>query len=262
LRGFAKRSTSEEILKKTKEIRKQKYGKATTATNLLKQMSYQNYEERRKKEIEADSLGFSLYKKTGRDPRAAVAVLEKFDQTDDEGDSLTIADYKLIFEKNGFVAKQKYFEQEESLFTRYDKSKKYDVDSLKTHPDCRTRIQLIQANLDNALSGKASASATFAEIKQNSLYQDLVNLYSEKEYGHSLYKALKYYKRDTGDAVLKNIIYLNLQKIHAARANYTINRYVPAHDNLYNTASLNRFISFLNNMRMADYELLINNFKS
>jgi len=262
IEGFARHSTSEEVVKQTREIRRQKYGKATMANNLLKRIRYQSYDERRKKEIEADSIGFAFYKKTGRDPRAAVSLLQKFDAADKEQDSLTIADYKLIFEKNGFVVKQKYFEQEQSLFTKYDKNKRIDVDSLKTHPDCATRIKLIEAHITEGLSGKASNSGTFAEIKKNSAYQSLINMYSEKEYGMSLYEALKYYKERPDDAILKNIIYINLEKIQAARANYTINRYVPAHDNLYNTASLNRFISFLNNIRMADYDLLKNNFKS
>lgn len=262
IEGFAKQSTSEEMVKQTREIRRQKYGKATMANNLLKRMSYQNYDQRRKKEIEADSIGFVFYKKTGRDLKAAVSLLQKLDAADSESDSLTIADYKLIFEKNGFTVKQKYFEQEQSLFTKYDKTKRFDVDSLKTHPDCATRIQLIQGHITEGLSGKTNASGTFAAIKKNSTYQSLFNMYAEKEYGRSLYEALKQFKKSPDDAILKNIIYINLEKIQAARANYTINRYVPAHDNLTNTASLNRFISFLNNIRMADYELLISNFKS
>ena len=63
IEGFAKQSTSEEMVKQTREIRRQKYGKATMANNLLKRMRYQNYDQRRKKEIEADSIGFVFYKK-------------------------------------------------------------------------------------------------------------------------------------------------------------------------------------------------------
>ena len=77
IENFAKISTSKEVLLKTKEIRNQKYLKSTSAINLLKSISYQNYNKRRKKEIEADSLGFIFYKKTSRNQNSAISLLEK-----------------------------------------------------------------------------------------------------------------------------------------------------------------------------------------
>lgn len=262
IEAFAQLSTSEEVVKKTKEIRRQKYGRATTASDLLKNIRYQNYSERRKKEIEADSIGLVFYKKTLRNPKAAIAVLGKLDDSDKEKDSIMPADYKRIFEKGGFVVKQKYFEEEESLFKKYDKTKRINVDSLKTHPDCITRVKLLKDHLDNKFTDQYSSSNSFAEIKKNSTYQNLFNLFTAEKYGLSLYEALKLYKNDSENPILKNIIYLNFAKIHASRGNYTINRYVPAHDNLHNTASLNRFISFVNNIKMTDLEIIMNNFKS
>lgn len=259
---FALLSTSEEVVKKTKEIRKQKYGRATTASDLLKNIRYQNYSERRKKEIEADSIGLVFYKKTMRNPKAAIAVLGKLDDSDKEKDSIMPADYKRIFEKGGFVIKQKYFEEEESLFKKYDKTKRIDVDSLKTHPDCITRVKLLKDHLDNKFTDQYSNSNSFLEIKKNSTYQNLFNLFTAEKYGLSLYEALKLYKNDSENPILKNIIYLNFTKIYASRGSYTINRYVPTHDNLHNTASLNRFVSFVNNIKMTDLEIIINNFKS
>ena len=262
IENFAKLSTSQEMVAKVKAIRKQKFGKAAMATDLLKNMQYQKYSVRRKKEIQADSLGLVFYKKTNRDLKAAVSLLEKLDKSDKEADSLTIADYKLIFEKDGFVAKKKYFEQEQSLFAKYDKDKRFEADSLKSHPDCATRIKILSNHLDGKFSENHAGSNSFAEIKKNSTYQNLFNLYTAERYGASLYEALKVYKRDMDNPVLKNIIYLNLIKIQASRAAYTINRYVPSHDNRDNSASLNRFISFVNNIKMTDFDLIINNFKS
>ena len=259
---YAKISTSAEMVAKTKEIERQKYGKATKANDLLKDIIYQKYDRRRKKEIQADSLGLIFYKKTLRNPKAAVRVLEKLDKADIEQDSLTVADYKLIFEKGGFLVKQKYFSEEQSLFAKYDKDKRIDVDSLKSHPDCTTRIELMKQYLDNVNSENYSTSASFSEIKRNSVYQNLMNLYYSERYGISLYEALKLYKQDEQNPVLRNIIYLNLAKIYDSRINYTINKYVPSHDNINNTASLNRFVSFVNNIKTTDFEIIINNFKS
>lgn len=262
IESYARQSTSQEVIKKTKEIKSEKYGRAGKAFDLLKSLRYGSYKERRKKEIEADSIGLIFYAKTMRSSKAAITVLEKLDISDIERDSLIIDDYKAIFEKNGFTMKQKYFEQEESLFTKYDKEKRFDVDSLKSHPDCSTRIKLIKEYLNNKFEGVSSKSKGFDDIKKNSYYQNLINLYNEERYGISLYEALKIYKNDQNDEMLRNIIYINLVKIYDSRKNYTINRYVPAHDNTDNTDSLNRFVSFVNNIKMTDFEMIINNFKS
>lgn len=262
IENYAKLTTSAEIIAKTKDIKRQKFGKATKANDLLKGLTYQKYDIRRKKEIAADSLGLVFYKKTLRNPKAAIVVLEKLDDSDKEKDTLMPADYKSIFEKGGFIVKQKYFEEEQSLFVKYDKDKRIDVDSLKSHPDCITRIKLIKNYLDDAVSENYSNSTNFSDIKKNSTYQNLMNLYNAQEYGISLYEALKLYKHNPENEVLKNIIYINLIKIYDSRANYTINKYVPRHDNLNNTASLNRFISFVSSIKMADFEIIINNFKS
>lgn len=262
IEAYVKLSRSESIIAKTKEIQRQKYGKATKATNLIKNLIYENYEKRRRKEIEADSIGIVFYGKTLRNPKAAVNILAKLDLSDIERDSLTVADYKFIFEKNGFTVKQKYFNEEKSLFSKYDKLKGIDVDSLKSHPDCAARIQLIEKKLEAKFSETYSNPKVFSEIKRNSIYQNLYNLYSSQQYGISLYESLKLYKKQSDDPVLQKIIHLNLLKIYESRINYTINRYVPAHDNLYNTASLNRFVSYLNNIKISDFETIINNFKS
>ncbi|TPD65649.1 M48 family metallopeptidase [Flavobacterium microcysteis] len=262
IEAYAKLSKSESIIAKTKEIQRQKYGKATKASNLMKNIIYEDYEKRRKKEIEADSIGFVFYGKTLRNPKAAVNILTKLDLSDNETDSLTVADYKFIFEKNGFTLKQKYFNEEKSLFSKYDKMKGINVDSLKSHPDCATRIKLIEKKLEAKFSETYSSPKAFSEIKKNSIYQNLYNLYSSQQYGISLYESLKLYKKQTDDPVLQKIIHLNLLKIYESRINYTINRYVPAHDNLNNSDSLNRFVSYLNNIKISDFETIINNFKS
>lgn len=262
IEAFTRLSTSEDIIAKTKEIRKQKYGKATKASDLMKSIRYQNYSKRRKKEIEADSIGLAFYKKTLRNPKAAINILAKLNDADLESDSLIVADYKKIFEKNGFIAKQKYFDEEKSLFSKYDYSKEMKVDSLKSHPDCTTRIKLIEKHIHNTLGESFSSPQHFLDIKKNSAYQNLFNLFSSERYGISLYEALKLYKNNDEDAVLKKIIYLNLIKIYDSRVNYTINRYVPSHDNLANSASLNRFVSYINNIKLNDFQTIINNFKS
>ena len=259
IENFARQSTSEEIIQKTNEIRKQKYNKATLANNLLKNIKYKNYSERRKKEIEADSIGLNLFKKTLRDPLYAISLLNKLDKSNREQDSLTVQDYKICFENNVFKLKTRYFNSEQSLFQKYDISNAFKIDSLKTHPDCTTRIELLKKHIVN--NGHQTNSSFFSGIKKNCVHQNLINLYSNQNYGTCLYESLKLYKLDNNNQDLQAIIFLTLDKIYKSKSNYTISKYMPSLDNKNNSQSLNRFINFINNIKMSDLEILVNQFK-
>lgn len=261
IENYARLKTSKEIQDKTKEIKKEKYGKAAKANDLLKNIIYKNYKQSRKKEIEADSIGLALYTKTLRNPQAAVRILEKLDLVDTEKDSLTIDDYRSIFEQNGFKIKEKYFLQEESLFTKYDSQKRIHIDSLKSHPDCPTRIKLITNLIKSPKQDSFTNSREFDQIKQHSVNQNLFNLYSGKNYGMSLYETLLLYKNDKSNEFYRKMIWLNLLEIQKSRASYTINKYVPSYDKKHNTASLNRFVTFLNTIKITDFDILLIHFK-
>lgn len=257
---FAELSTSDEIIKKTNEIRKQKYNKATLANDLLKNIKYQNYSLRRKKEIAADSIGYNFYKRTQRNAKYAISLLSKLDKSDIEKDSLTINDYKLIFEKDEFKLKLKYFESEASVFQKYDFNNNFNTDSLKTHPACNVRIQLLNKKENNQSDGY-KRSPFFDLIKSNCVFQNLINLYSKKEFGLCLYESLKCYIKDKNNINLNEIISLSLNEIYKSKSNYTINRYIPTTDKKNNSQSLNRFIDFINNIKITDLEIVINQFK-
>ncbi len=259
--SFAQASTSEETIAKTKAIRKQKYGKGRLSTGLLKNIVYQKYDQRRKYEIEADSIGLVLYQKTKRNLQSGIRTLEKLAVADDEPDSLTIADYHTIFDRADFKLKNRYFEQEESLFLQYDKDKRFDPDSLKTHPACEVRLGLLKKEAPEGPMIR-TVSAKFDTIRRHSTYQSLYNQLSLHEYGLSLYEALKLYKKNPGDAVLKEVILTDLKKLKEARIAYTVNRYLPKVDRRENSDSLNRFITFIQNIKLADFDVLIGQFQS
>lgn len=261
IENYAIQSTSDEIISKTNEIKRQKYRKATLASNLLNTIRYKNYKQRRLKEIQADSIGLSFYKKTFRNQKNVLEILKKLEKSNKESDSLSIADYKLFFEKDDFKLKSKYFETEESIFQNYDHRQSASVDSLQTHPDCATRIKLLIKNMDNETKIEG-LKTSFFEFKKNSTYQNLINLDNNKDYGICLYESLKVFKKDSSNNLIKNLIIKNLSQIILSKSNYTISRYVPDIDIKNNSKSLNTFITFINNIKISDLDILINKFKS
>jgi Zn-dependent protease with chaperone function len=257
--NFVSLHTSEEIIDKTKEIKKLKYNRTRAANTFLLKLNYKNYAQRRKKEIEADSLGFYFYSKMNRDLSNSVSLLAKLNESNREKDSLVIKDYRILFETETFKLKNKHFEIEKSIFNKYDYKPSYQIDSLKTHPDCLTRIKKIEKFITNQ-NFKSSSSEIFVEIKKNVNYQNLYNLYLSGEFGVSLYESLKKYKVDN-NVFYKDLIFLNLAEILKAKENQTLSKHVPQIDYVYNSTSLNRFINLMNNLKISDIEILIQKFK-
>ena len=258
--NFVKQNTSEEIAKETNDIKKLKYNKSKAANNLLLKLNYKNYYQRRKKETEADSIGFHYYKKTGRNLSNSISLLNKLNDSNKEKDSITVEDYKELFETGTYKLKNKYFEVEKSIFNKYDYKPAYEIDSLRTHPDCLTRIKKIEKFISNQ-NTQSSDSEKFLEYKKYANYQNLYNLYLSKNFGLSLYQTLKEYKQYKDNSFYKDLIFLNLVELQKAKNNQTLSKHVPQTDNVYNSQSLNRFINLINNLKTNDLEIIIKKFR-
>ena len=94
---------------------------------------------------------------------------------------------------------------------------KWDIDSLKTHPDCKDRIQKIeklinlQSNNDFQYNDKY-----FNELKAIADYETVSNYYYFNKYGYSLYEALKLLKKYKNDQYLLKMVSNNLEKLYSA----------------------------------------------
>lgn len=257
--SFVNLQTSDEIITQTKEIKKLKYNRSSAANTFLLKLNYKNYFHRRKKEIEADSLGFYFYSKTNRDLKKSTTLLEKLNESNKEEDSLTVQDYKVLFETGNYKLKNKYFEIEKSIFNKYDYKPAYQIDSLKTHPDCLTRIKKIEKLIKNQ-NFKSPSSEEFLQLKKNATFQNIYNLYLSREFGICLYESLKRYKI-SNDTFYKDIIFLTLVEIKKSKENQTFSKYISQVDYVYNSSSLNRYINLMNNLKNSDLEIIIQKFK-
>ncbi|WP_298139891.1 M48 family metallopeptidase [Flavobacterium sp.] len=257
---FINNYTSEEVIDKTKEIKKLKFRKASAANTLLLKLNYKNYFLRRKKEIEADSMGVDFYKKTNRSLNSVLSLLEKLNNSNKEQDSISVFDYKEVFETDFYKLKKRYFEEATSIFNSYDYKPIYEIDSLKTHPDCITRMNKIEKIISNKNTLNDS-SDIFLQIKKNAIQQNLYNLFLDKAYGLSLYETLKLFLKNKNNSFYKQLICLNLIEIQKSKINLTLSKYIPQQDRLYNTKSLNRFINLINELKVNELEIIIEKFR-
>ena len=137
--------------------------------------------------------------------------------------------------------------------------KKYDIDSLRTHPDCDVRISFLTTTFNIKSISQKTESETFNTSKKEIDKEYVFGLYFLEEYGKSLYNSLLKYKQDLGDTYYRNMIYENLLKLREYRMNYTLNKYLET-ENPNFSEGYNQFLNFVRNLRRNELNELILNF--
>lgn len=254
-------NNSKDIKSKTKAITRQKYNKGKLASDLYKQIVYGNREESRKKEIQADSLGYVFFSKAYPDFKyQAVKTLEILKNSDAPKDSLVLADYQKIFAQQQLTFKPEWIADGESKYS-YQKDKSWNVDSLRTHPDCEQRIAFLKQHFKIDDTDVKQADATkFNEIRKEAHKEFIFGLYFIEEYGESLYYTLLSMKKNPNDAFLKKMLHDNMLKLSIARNNFTSNKYLETEDPEYSD-SYNRFLRFVGNLRKNELTQIIETYK-
>ncbi|MBK6499005.1 MAG: M48 family metalloprotease [Saprospiraceae bacterium] len=260
----ARQNTSDEVTSKTKNISKKKYGRSREAQDFINKLRFNNYRSKRKSEIQADSLGFILYSKTDRNKFAFLSTLKELNDTDIERDSISKEDLQKIFNFDDSPFLDKWLKIEDNSIFNYDNIVNYNNninnDSLKTHPSCIERISLIKStyksDFESIDSITFSKSQEFSFWKKDTELQTLYNLFSNENYGKSLYKSILYLKKYPHSIEAKLLISESLKKLAIAKSNYRLNNYIPNINPKENSASLNLFINFVQNLRISEMELL------
>ena len=255
--SYVRENNSQEIKGKTKQLQNMKYNQATQAENLLKDLVYKNSKESRRREIEADSLGFLYYMQLKRNLQQPLAALEKLTNSDNEDDSLTVDDYKKLFSAPELHFNAEWFNMDDYSMYFYKESTKFNTDSLRTHPNIEERIAALKKSFPQLLNKEDATpvrvSEDFTKWRSNAVYQNIYNEFVAKHYGNSLYEALKLYNRKP-DAWLKSRIGQNFQALYEAQKNYRLNRYISQVNVHEYTKSYNLFCTFVNNLRLGDFK--------
>jgi len=255
-------NNSEQIKSKVAEIERQKYNKGKAASLFLKSLVYSNRSESRQKEHEADSLGYIYFSKAYPNYRhQALQTLKKLKEIDRVNDSLVKQDYFKIFDKpvNGF--KEEWLTNEALKGYSYQKySKFWEIDSLRTHPDCDERVSFLVNKFKITGEPEQVDLKKYRDIKKEAEKESILNLFFIEEYGKSLYFTLIALKKTENDPFLRKMMYENLIKISDSRNTYTLNKYLETENPTF-TDSYNQYLSFIRNIRKKELNQIIDYFK-
>jgi Zn-dependent protease with chaperone function len=157
IRKIVELYNSEEFTKEMKRLSKQTYGAGKAFDELMKKMAFGSRRHSREDEAEADKQALLFLKNTGYDCKGIISCLQLLNEVDDSSVYKPLVP-EPIFNFDDYPFKKKWIQNESVLFGQMngDASSftQQEKDSLKTHPDCTTRISLLQDAIGKLPAGK------------------------------------------------------------------------------------------------------------
>lgn len=192
MKNYAVKINSKDFISKVSNVEKQKYNRNNSASLILKQFVYNSKSDSRQKERQADSLGFVLFSRAFPNNKdESIKALQILGELDKEKDSLTNQDFARFFETPKQTFKKEWLNINALENYKYQKGNLFwEVDSLRTHPDCETRILLLKQEFPFQTLNKKTEDKDYQDIIADSEKEYVYGLYFLKEYGKSLYNAL------------------------------------------------------------------------
>ncbi len=247
---------SKEYQKQLKQIQKAQYLQRQQVEQLAKRVVFKTRSHSRENETEADAKALELMKTTRFDINQIITTLELLDKIDDE-ETGTGLQLNQIFNFSNHPFQSRWIEKEKSFFdeTKTDEKTKKEIDSLKTHPDCSKRIELITPKIKQAaVTGQRFVvnEKLFREWQQLFRYEAIEYCYNSKSISKALFYALQMIQQAPEDVYLQTMIGKCLNECYTAQKDHILNRIVdlpnPACDEQYN-----QLLRFLQNVRLLDF---------
>lgn len=243
--------------KKTKEkvraIRQSGQSRTLQALELLKGIMYTGMKYRREFELEADSLGQILLSNSPYDQYQAISLLNILDSAD-------YPKYRYyphvdsVFNFSKFPFKESWLTEEEGIFNdNINSTFIFDTDSLKTHPDIKTRIAAVTQKLNKQPQSNINLqkAETLEWIVQTSDFEAIESAYFLEDYGRCLFLTLQGLSAYQDHSYLHAMIGKVLIKLYETRKDHTFGKYVPVISKHFNE-SLNEISTFLHNLRLSE----------
>ena len=250
--------------KKALEIKKQKYHSYEKAFTEIKKIIYTEGKEHRKQEMEADSIGYTVYNNTNFSKIEyinALKILGKLDTLTPFTLSKDI--YKTIFNLPEQVFKDEWLKMEK--FSQYDYSKykaKINKDSIRSHPEITERIDKLllefkELNDSTSVSLKLKSSV-FSTLKEIAIQEDIANLHYTEKYGLSVYLTLKKLQKDPTNKYYLAWVGKNFEQIYQAKKKYQLNRHIDRLVPNDQDESYQQYLSFIWNLRLNEIKNIAN----
>ncbi len=255
---------SGEVQKELRNIKKTEYGKRAELEKLLKGLTFDTRRHGRDHESSADSLGVELLKNTRFNIAESLTALSLLDSIDTDTLKTDIV-LQSMFNTKEYPFKKRWINKEEGLLGGHAQLKqdKSLADSLKTHPDCKQRIKILEPMVSSHQSKTGLKNnkdkATFEELKNIFRYEVVEYDFASGNYTKSLQHAIELLNVNPSDPYLVSQIGKIFNGFFEAQKNHTFGKVteLPAP---YFESNYNLLLQFVQNLFLEDYAAISYNF--
>ena len=257
IRNYVNTINSAQVQKQLRTIKKAEYGKRAELEKLLKGLTFDNRRHGRDHESDADSMAILFLHNTHFDLSGSLTALALLDSVDT--DTLQTANVlQKLFDLNGYSFQKRWIAKEEGLLGGHASLEQDDglADSLKTHPDCKLRIKVLEplvvkyqsaSSLKNVIS-----ESKFNELKNTFRYEIVEYAFISDNYTKSLQYTIALLQNHPSDPYLVTQTGRIFNGFYTAQKNHTLGKVselpAPSFEPGYNL-----LLQFVQNLFIEDY---------
>lgn len=236
-----------------KEIAKQEYGRYEATQNMLRDFTFDHKRHSRTHEKEADNLGMKYYLNTSYSRLQATRCLEILDKIDQEKYAGKI-NIKKIFDNPEYPFQDRWLRKKTGGLSAMKKNaSEWNIDSLKTHPDCTERIELIKTNFLNKSADGSDAMPGETGLDHDIMIADfeiVQSTYDFDDLGRCLYYSFQLLEIYPENGYLRTMIGRCLYHLYQARKNHELKNFVefPSRQE----KEYRQVLQFIHNLRLSE----------
>lgn len=243
---------------KVKAASKQEFNRNEQLANIYKNVLFKSRYHRRDLERQADSLAYRMFLKTNYAPGQAQRLCALFETIDEplRDSSLNVETHfgcaRHPFQA-GWLEKAKgsVWADAQALNAAAEKQMQ---DSLRTHPDWRNRMQWLEEMAQQLLVGTSTKTVSgdpYAPIRYLSVLESVDAWFSVERYDKALFYAVQYQQVYPDCSYFKEMEALALNGLYTHLKDHSLSD-VLSQSAPDNPGKYNRFLDFLNNLRLKD----------
>jgi len=241
-------------------------GRNQKAFDLFKNRIYKKSVEKRKQEMQADSLGYTIFKRSDFNKNEFVNALQKLQNFDTISPRvLKVETYKKLYHLPKQAFNEKWMKKEDfSLYNYNFYKEKLNKDSLASHPEMAKRIEKLKKTFPelniSVESGKPSES--YLSLKKIARMEILPNYFHSEDYGVGIYSAMQFLQDEEDEKYYKAWLGKCFAKIYEARKNYNLNRYLDRIEPKNQSESYQQFLNFMWNLSLDEIKNISDYYQS
>lgn len=226
------------------------------AFDILKNTVYKKGVERRQNEIQADSLGYVIFKNSDFKKTEFVNALQRLQDFDTISPrELKVDTYKKLFNLPKQAFNVKWMKKEDfSLYNYNFYKEKLNKDSLASHPEISTRIEILKNTFAELKTSVTPEKPTdlFIALRKTARMEILPNYFHSEDYGLGVYTAMQFLQDEEEEKYYKIWLGRCFSKIYEARKNYNLNRYLDRIEPKNQSESYQQFLNFMWNLSLDE----------